>query len=130
MQEIDDLKEIFNATHDLGVAWQNTLIELTAENSRLIEENKNLQTKYEKLVAENKNLMAEIKTLSEKIKSYKEEIIRELDAKNREAFQNLVKNHLEKIRECVDGTMAFESFSTNEKYDAEKKSEVVENLYD
>lgn len=124
MQKIDDLKEIFTATHDLGVAWQNELVELRAENSRLIAENKNLADNYDKLFssyenisAENKNLHGELNNLSEQIgqliTNLRGDILKELNAKNPEEFQGFVKDYLRQIRKCVDGAVVAEKPQEN-----------------
>ena len=116
MQKIDDLKEIFTAIHDLGVAWQNELVALRTENSRLIAENKKLIDKnktlaanydklsesYEQLVGENAKLHTDL-NLAEKLHR---DILAELNKQNSDDFQNFVKVYLKKIRECVDGAVA------------------------
>ena len=124
MQKIDDLKEIFTATHDLGVAWQNELVALRAENSRLADENKNLAdnydklfSSYEKLSAENKNLRGELNNLSEQIgqliANLRGDILTELNEKNPEDFQKFVKDYLMQIRKCVDGAVVAEKSQGN-----------------
>ena len=124
MQKIDDLKEIFTATHDLGVAWQNELVKLRAENSRLIAENKNLadnydklSLSYEKLSDENKTLRGELNNLSEQIgqliTNLRGDIVKELNAKNPEEFQGFVKDYLRQIRKFVDDAVIAEKPQEN-----------------
>ena len=99
MQEIDDLKEIFTATHDLGVAWQNEIVKLRAEN-------KTLADNYTKLSDENKKLHDELLKV-------RNDIINELNTRNSDDFQKEVKDYLKKIRECVGGSVAFEKPKEN-----------------
>ena len=114
METIDDLKEILTAAQELGSKWQEEIISLRAENSELRKANETLRENYESLNAENKNLRAELNDLSEKTEqlnqNLREEIIaavaKELDAAKQDAFQNFVRDYLEKIRECVDGNKA------------------------
>ena len=109
METIDDLKEILTAAQDLGAKWQEEIISLRTENSRLQEENETLRENYESLHAENKKLQTELNNLSEKteqlIKNLRDEIIRELNTANQEEFQN-VKNSLKEIRKRVEGNKA------------------------
>lgn len=131
MQQIDDLKEIFKATQDLGVAWQNELVELRAKNSRLIAENKLLADNFKKISEENKNLHAELNNLSEKVGQLMEnlrgDILTELNARNSDDFQNFVKDYLKKIRDCVDGTLATEKPTENSIAEYNETPDVAEN---
>ena len=114
METIDDLKEILTAAQELGSKWQEEIISLRAKNSELRKENETLRKNYESLHEENTNLRAELNNLSEKtgqlIKNLRDEIIaavaKELDAAKQDAFQNFVKDYLEKIRERVEGNKA------------------------
>ena len=109
MQEIDDLKEIFTATHDLGVAWQDELVKLRAENETLT-------AKLDKLTEETDKLTEKIRKLSEdQIKNLRDEIIQELNSKNTEEFQKYVQDYLKEIRKCVDGKLPFEPSSETPK---------------
>ena len=131
MQQIDDLKEIFKATQDLGVAWQNELVKLRAENSRLIAENKLLADNFKKISEENKNLHAELNNLSEKVGQLMEnlrgDILTELNARNSDDFQNFVKDYLKKIRDCVDGTLATDKPTENSIAEYNETPDVSEN---
>lgn len=106
MQTIEDLHEILSAVQEIGAAWQNQNVSLRAENSRLTDENKTLRENYERLHRENENLRREISNLSEKIEQFnnnlRDEIIRELNAVNRDDFQNFVRDYLRVIREQLD----------------------------
>ena len=110
METIDDLKEILTAAQDLGSKWQEEIISLRAENSRLEKDNETLRKNYESLHAENKKLQTELNNLSEKTEqlnqNLREEIIaavaKELDAAKQDAFQNFVRDYLKEIRERVD----------------------------
>lgn len=113
MQKVEDLKEIFIATHDLGVAWQNELVQLHAENFRLVEENKTLKANYKELYEENKNLQTELNNLSDKLQKMRDDIFKELNTKNSEEFQKFVTDYLKKIRECVDGATLYEKPKEN-----------------
>lgn len=111
METIDDLKEILTAAQDLGAKWQEEIISLRTENSRLQEENETLRENYESLHAENKKLQTELNNLSEKTEqlnqNLREEIIaavaKELNAAKQDEFQNFVTDYLKEIRERVDG---------------------------
>lgn len=124
MQKIEDLKEIFTATHDLGVAWQNELVALRVENKTLADENKTLADKYDKLFSnyeklydENKTLHVELNNLSEQIvqliANLRGDILTELNDKNTEDFQKFVKDYLMQIRKCVDGAVVAENPTEN-----------------
>jgi len=119
MQEHDDLKNIFDATHEIGTFFQNELVKLHEKNSQLAEENarlhveieklneeiKTLNTKVINLVEENNNLTDDLKST---VKNLRNEILEELN--NNFTFQN---EALRKIRECVDGTAIYETPKEN-----------------
>lgn len=89
MQKIDDVKEIISAMHELGTKWHSEIILLREENLRLKKDNERLEKNFNNL----KNNLEDVRR----------EIIKELDAKKREDFQEFVEDYLKRIRECVDG---------------------------
>lgn len=89
MQKFDDVKEIISAMHELGTAWHDEIISLREENARLKNENERLEKNFN--------------NFKDNLESVRCEIIKELDAKKHEDFQEFVRDYLRRIRECVDG---------------------------
>lgn len=98
MQKIEELKEIFSAARDMGLSWQKELVELRQKNLQLEKENHQLKN-------ENAELKKSFDALNDEIKIIRNEIVRELAVKDREDFQEFVKNYLTQIRKCVEGTV-------------------------
>lgn len=132
MQEIEDLKEIFSAMQELGATWHSEIISLREKNSQLEKENFQLKEENSRLKKNFGDLKNDLNNLSEKIeqltKNVSNEIITELNVKDREYFQKFVKDYLKKIRECVDGKIPVETVQKNSpENDTNNFSDVEQN---